>query len=48
MAQSRGCNETSAKAGVICGIISLILYVVFIILYVIIIAVGFGMAGLYY
>ena len=47
MAQSKGCKETSAKAGIICGIISLALAVVFIVLYIAIIAIGIGMATPY-
>lgn len=34
MAQSKGCKDTAAKVGVICGIISLILLVLFIVLYI--------------
>ena len=47
MAQSRGCKETSAKAGIICGIVSLVLTVVFIVLYIVIIAITIGMASPY-
>ncbi|MBQ4054516.1 MAG: DUF4190 domain-containing protein [Clostridia bacterium] len=34
LAQSKGCKDTAAKAGIICGIISLILLVVVIVLYI--------------